>query len=253
MTMDGTILKAICKYGERYRREFLTHYKKDELLKEWQQSLEFFFDKAFFQGRRDAVSRKVKTAAWGVLGSQFSQVRGNLNRLGLDDLKRALRAKIGKGKIGKARDVEMVISTLRYLRDLPNWNIVAYSVDRIKAGEIGEHYRGLQKSRHDKGIVQVGPKIAPFYLRDVVSLFALEDEIQGDEYHFLVPVDTWVRQVARKMKIAPDDASDPRIRHEIISLCRKNHCSPVLFNQGAWYAGVFALDLLLESLASKTA
>lgn len=65
-----------------------------------------------------------------------------------------------KGKIGRGKDVEMVISILNFVSGLEDKNIVNYSIYKIKNGEVKEHYYDLQK------IYSIGPKITSFYLRD---------------------------------------------------------------------------------------
>lgn len=245
--MNEKLVYAILSYGDRYKEEYLLKYSNDELLRNWLEALKFFFGRAFYQGRRDDVSGKVQDAAIGVIEHNSSIVNGNLEDNDLDILKKELQEKIGKGKIGKARDVEMVISALQYVRRLPNLNIVAHSIQRIDACEISKHYQELQKSLNKTGIVQVGPKIASFYLRDVVSLFQLENLVSYDFQFCLQPVDVWVRRLA-KIGIVQNNATDEEIQKAIVKLCNELHCSPLKFNQGAWYAGYHSFDLLLENL-----
>lgn len=142
----------------------------------------------------------------------------------------------------------MVLSSLDFIGQLPTLNIVSYSVERVRHGEIDEHYRELQRSQNRNGIIQVGPKIASFYLRDVVSLCHLEDKVPDGSAFYLQPVDVWVRKLAQKTGIVSHEASDQEVQKAIVALCREYGHSPLQFNQGAWYAGYFALDLLLEML-----
>jgi len=141
-----------------------------------------------------------------------------------------------------------VISTIQYVNRLPDSNIVAHSVQRVRAGEIGQHYNEIQRSKDEAGIVQVGPKIAAFYLRDVVSLFELEVNVSADFQFTLQPIDVWVRRVAFETGMVPRNASVQQIGQAIVDLCRKEDCSPLQFNQGAWYAGANAFSLLMEKL-----
>ncbi len=74
---------------------------------------------------------------------------------------------------------------------------MARSVARIKAGKIESHFRGICKSHlPETGIYQIGPKIAAFYLRDLVTLFGLETFVADEFQYCLQPVDVWVRKVA---------------------------------------------------------
>lgn len=170
-----------------------------------------------------------------------------------EPLKKELEKKIGKGKVGKARDVEMVISTLKYISRISNRNIIVHSIERINSGKIEDHYKELQYQYNQaNGIYQVGPKIASLYLRDVVSLFQLEDKLSEDDYIYLQPIDTSVRKVAIKIGLvtnSENEVNDEEIRKKIVKLCQEFHCSPLQFNHGAWYTGNYAFDLLFDNLA----
>lgn len=251
--MNSTLAKAILAYGERYRRDLLlgNGVTKEQLLEDWQAALKFFFSKAFYQGRTDVISARVEQAALEVLKPVFARADLHLEDRDLDSLRRNLQEKVGKGKVGKARDIEMVISSLRYVNRLSDSNLVAYSIRRIRAGEIGEHYIEIQRAKNEGGIVQVGPKIAAFYLRDVVSLFALEDKVSADFQFTLQPIDVWVRRVAFDTGMVPKKANDQLIGQAIIDLCKEEGYSPLQFNQGAWYAGAYAFPLLMEKLAES--
>lgn len=247
--MNEKVVNAILSYGNRYREEMLLKcYTKEQLLDNWWEASKFFFHRAFYQARNDNVSSKVCKAAMDVLEPELSIVKDCLEKIDWDILKNALQEKIGKGKVGKARDIEMTISALQFVQRLPNLNIVAYSVQRIKANEINEHYKELQKSKNKNGIVQVGPKVSSLYLRDVVSLFQLENYVPNDFQFCLQPIDVWVRKLSVKIGIVQSGQSDEQIRDAIVEFCQKKGCSPSQFNQGVWYAGRFAFDLLLENL-----
>ena len=249
--MNSAAVKAIIVYGERYRETFLrSRWTKDQLQDDWREAMKFFFDKAFYQGRSDEMSSRVHCAALEVLEPKFSEWQRLPKAWDREELRKSLQAKIGKGKVGRGRDVEMVISSLEYVSKLPCSNIVAHSIQRIEAEEIDQHFYKLQKAKNEAGIIQVGPKIASFYLRDVVSLFELEDKVSDDFQFTLQPIDTWVRKVAFYTGMVSEKANDRQIGQEIIDLCNKENCSPLQFNQGAWYAGARAFDLLMENLAT---
>lgn len=246
--MNEKLVNAILSYGDRYRKENLNYDQKDKLLEDWLEALKFFFGRAFYQGRSDVVSKKVYEDAVEVIEHNSSIVNGNLEDRNLELLKGELEAKIGKGKIGKARDVEMIISTLQYARRLPNWNIVLHSIQCINAGDIKRHYDELQKSMNENGIFQVGPKIASLYILDLVSLFQLENKILFEDLQYLQPVDVWVKKLILKIGIVNETATNEQIRKAIVNFCKEQHCSPLKFNQGSWYAGYYSFDLLLENL-----
>lgn len=245
------LVNAILSYGDKYREKNLNYYKKDKLLGNWLEALKFFFERAFYQGRSDVVSSKVHKVAVEVMEHNSSIVSGNLEDKDLELLKKELEAKIGKGMIGKARDVEMVISAFKYALRLPNLNIISHSIQHINAGDIKKHYNELQKSMNDFGIIQVGPKIASLYLLDLVSLFQMENKVSSDDLQYLQPVDVWVKKLILKIGIVKEDATPEQIQKAIVNLCEEQHCSPLKFNQGAWYAGYYSLDLLLENLGDR--
>jgi hypothetical protein len=118
----------------------------------------------------------------------------------------------------------------------------------MRAGELAAHYDELQAATGSPGIIQVGPKIAAFYLRDLVSLFELDETVPLRELALLQPVDVWVRRLVGRLGLAKETASDEEIRDAIVGICAERNCSPLLFNQGLWYLGAHAFDLLLESI-----
>lgn len=250
--MNDRLFSAILTYGRRYREKHLTdNYQPDDLLQNWWKAFEFFLARACFQGRSDRVSVRVYDAAIAVLEPRVAHTNGVLTDEALLPIEGALCERIGRHKVGKGRDVAMIVSALHYIRRLPDANIVAYSVARIQAGDIGSHYDELQAARNrETGIVQVGSKIAAFYLRDVVSLFDLESLIPADFQFCLQPVDVWIRRLAHKVGIVGPNATDGDVQQAIVRICQEKGYSPLRFNQGAWYAGANAYDLLLENLAA---
>lgn len=247
------MIKAIVSYGGRYRHEVLPGaYKgqtaeglQQKLLHDRWEALKFFFGRAFFQGRLDKVSERICAAAVGLLEAEPDLAGRCFVGKDLDRLRGELSKVIGLGKVGKGGDIKMVISTFDYVSKLPKQNIVAHSFAAIRAGEITRHYEDLQ------AIFQVGPKVASFYLRDVVSLFNLESAVPDDFQFCLQPVDVWVRRLAIKTGMVIGGDSDEEVRRRIVNVCKDYGCSPLQFNQGAWYAGYYAFDLLLERLTAR--
>jgi hypothetical protein len=173
--MNIALLKAIVANGEEYCRRYLAKYKATDLKDDWWQAFDFFLTRACFQGRLDKVSQLVYAAAYEVLTPLFSgtQTEGNFEAQSQEQwqaVTNQLRERIGKGKVGKARDIEMITSALSFVGTLPGKNIVAYSVSMIQSRKTQEHYMELQRGRSPKGIVQVGSKVAAFYLRDCVGV-----------------------------------------------------------------------------------
>ena len=81
----------------------------------------------------------------------------------------------------------------------------------------------------------IGPKIASFYLRDIAYLAGLEKKGINDPF-LLQPMDTWLEQTYIIM-----EGEKPANREEkqkfFVGICLEAGCSPIEFNQGAWFAG----------------
>lgn len=249
-----SIIEKISQFGNKYQDEFL-NIETEPILNHWWNSLDFFLSKAFYQGRLDTVSKKVYNTAKGILENYF-QKDANQNLIfpinhNWNELKSLLDEKIGRGRIGKARDVEMVISALQFVENIQGNNLVNYSINKISNNNLSQHYSDIQRSNSQNGIVQVGKKIAAFYLRDIVSVFQLENNISPDDFMYLQPIDTWLRKIARKLNVDLQEANDISIIDWIINQCQNENISPILFNQGAWYLGYNSFDILLEKIISE--
>lgn len=250
---NRTLVEAIASYGIMHYETYLGDLDPERLAGDFWAALDFFFARACFQGRRDEVSAKVYVAVIDVLAPNFANAHGLANYEALRQqrwkpIEHALSARIGKGHVGKARDIAMVLSALDFIGRAPERNIVRYSLGHISAGRLNAHHVELQRSQSPSGIVQVGPKIAALYLRDVVWIFQLHQAVSAQDGYCLQPVDTWVRKLARRLNLVDENATDQAIQEAIVSLCECNGVSPILFNQGAWYVGINSFDVLLDLL-----
>ncbi|HLC54864.1 MAG TPA: hypothetical protein VJK07_04550 [Candidatus Nanoarchaeia archaeon] len=248
MFMKVETIKKIINYGDRYIEKHLTGvFDIDLMLKNWWKGLQFFLSRSFYQGRRDTISMRVEEKAMNVL-KKYIEDNGNdatvlLNENNFPDIKNALREVIGKGKIGRGRDIEMVISILDFVSKLEEKNIVNYSISKIKSGTVKEHFYELQK------IISIGPKITSFYLRDLICMYSLDKHMSNEDLIFLQPIDTWVRKVALKVRIIDDiDEQDSSVREKIIKACLDLNISTIKFNQGAWFLGYNSFDIVIENL-----
>ena len=246
LRMKDQVIRNIVQFGERYVTEYLKPVSKKSLEGDWYGGANLLLSYSFYQARRDEVSSKVEKAATGVLdnhfsGRDFSALRG----CDFDSLKRDLLAVIGKGKVGKTRDAEMVVGILRFISQLPGENLTRYSVAAIEQGDVKKLYKDLI------GIRGIGPKIASLYLRDLVDIYDLENKIAPEDLALLQPVDVWVRRVACKTGIvASEQMSDLDIQKSIVRVCGELGVSALRFNQGAWYLGKNAFEILIENLGS---
>jgi hypothetical protein len=245
------ILNRLPELGERYVREFLSEQDPAELVSHWYPAFEFFLSRVLFQGRSDAQSARVLDRALGVLGARFTRREPFLSDTvlaGLPGLRGELGAVIGAGLVGKARDIEMILSALAFAARLEAFdhNIVRYALAEMENGRAREVFERLQRRHGDGGIHQVGPKVAAFFLRDLACLFNLEGQIPGDFQFCLQPIDTWVEQISVRAGLVPAGVGHARIQEAILTYCREQGISAIRFNQGAWYLGKHALDLIFE-------
>jgi hypothetical protein len=154
----GDIVNEIAYFGERFEKEYLSkeyHAERkidiERLQQDWWEALKFFLSRAFYQGRRDDISERVEKKASEVLSRYFGdstkreEIFSSLNRSNWDPLRVSLKHVIGKNKVGRGRDIEMVIDTFRFVSELPHKNIVRYSVEMIENGKTGQLWNKLQK------------------------------------------------------------------------------------------------------------
>lgn len=233
-------LKLFASLTKDYEERFLTD-STEMLENDWWEALRFFFGRVFYQGRRDDISKEVERTVIEALMKHFGDKAKRdleferLKKENWNGVNKELKEKIGKRKIGKPLDIDLTVYTLNFISSpaIPDRNIVNYTVRKIKLGEISMHSKELQ----DK-IRGVGPKISSLYLRDVVSLFDLENCLRNGDYEAVMPVDTWIRKIAKNLEIVRNSkAKDNEIVRAIIDMCKENNISPIQINQGIWYIG----------------
>lgn len=130
MIMRVETIRKIINYGDKYIEKHLTEVDTDLMLKDWWKGLQFFLNRSFYQGRRDTISMRVEEKVMNVLKKYIAD-EGNNPKILLDknnslEIENALKEVIGKGKIGKGRDIKMVISILDFVSELEEKNIVNY-------------------------------------------------------------------------------------------------------------------------------
>lgn len=153
-----------------------------------------------------------------------------LKQRGWSELRKELEEKIGKGKVGRQRDIELVIDTLKFISELQDKNLVNYSVQMIKKGKLEELWKSLQRSKSKNGIISVGGKVSSLYLRDLVALLKLGSFVPAEQQKFLQPIDTWVRKLCGRLGIK---GTDQKLRRRIVEKCRDLGVSSIKFNMGA--------------------
>lgn len=245
--MDKNIIKKIASYGDVYTKRLLNpFFKKDTLLKNWWEGIQLLLHFSFYQGRRDDVSEKVEEKAMLILKLYFKGTNEDelikQSQNNFIEINEKLKDVIGKGKIGKGRDIQMVISILDFVSKLNEKNLAKYSISKINNSEVRKHYEELME------IIGIGPKIVSLYLRDLIYLFSLDNSITKEDLELLQPIDTWVRQLSIKIGLVENNANDELIRKKIVEACLNANVSNIKFNQGLWYIGSNAVDILLENL-----
>lgn len=253
------IFDALQVLGEKYINDML---KKScdifEIRSNWYSAFKFFLSKIYFQGRRDKLSESFYDNMIICLDEIFSgDPNKNFDKLwknghiphtadwnGFDREQSIIWMSFANNvdhKLGKKRDLEMVIDVIRYIRSLPKFNIVEHSINEIDNGRIINHRIELQK------IWQVGPKTSAFYLRDLAIL--TDKKISTDDLAQLQPIDTWVRQVFNAIN-STEHASDKEIAKWFVQAPKKYN-DPLKLNAGAWYLGKYSFKLLIKLLNSN--
>lgn len=268
------------KYIESLYEPFLKQFEKDalsyqyarlrydgtreDIVNDWWLSLISFYDRIFYQGRRDALSSKFKLATVKALEEFLGEDKeSNLKELssqGLLEWKNygytkgreptepyfhELRDALDSKRTGKGRDKEMVIDTLKFIAELDGFNVLRHTIKRVSSVEIQQHYRELTKIR------QIAQKTSKLWLRDIIVIYELEDHLEQDDIELLIPVDTWVKQVALKMGIIDDAIQPEKISKEIVKICNANDICPIRFGAGLWIIGSHSLELLLERILEE--
>jgi len=280
-TEIGGQLRALAKFataygeetlrqGQAYRlamqRGFTEQQVWHAIASDWWLALIFFFDRAFYQGRRDQLSEIFEKATIQALGKALGNDEETRREKLLDyyhegwlDLDtwgeqgnllcEALHGcyDVGERKpygTGKQGDQKMVVGTLQFIVDeCPDWNILSRAIDDIKRRQLRSLSRRLQR------IVGVGPKISSLFLRDVVGVYGLKGYIPEQDLALIFPMDTWLSNIGRRLfpSVVPGSGGRNLARH-LVKTCLESGVHPIELNQGAWYVGVHSLNIILDNL-----
>lgn len=111
------------------------------------------------------------------------------------------------------------------------WTTIHQAI--VRSGRVEPIYQQIVE------IKGVGPKVGSLLLRDMVALYDLEPHIETIDYHFLQPVDSWMRRIGPMLTDElEDDSADWIIAGKLAKTCRRNHVSGVYFNQGIQYLAI---------------
>lgn len=148
--------------------------------------------------------------------------------------------------------------------------LAGYAERLYAEDEIGNIWTDIQQSIVQSGRVEpihqkiteikgIGPKVGALVLRDMVALYDLESTIEAGDYHYLQPIDTWIRRIGPLLSDEIEEkTADWVIAGKLAKLCRRNRVSGVRFNQGVQYLAIVELRDLerlkgyLLSLAQST-
>ena len=236
--MNKELLRGIESFGYIFKQEYRSEWDKDKLLNDWKYSLKFFFGQSFMRGRKDSLSIRFRDKTIEVLEKTFFE---NLN-YPIEKLDIELK----KAGVNNEGDRKMVLDTIRFIKQLQDYNITTYIIKKLKEDE-QQAYGDLDNISH------VGDKIATLYLREICWMF----DIKPKDYMLIFPVDRWVKQIINRLKILDNKQLSPtdlkkikesEIKKKAIDICIKNEINPLKFNAGIWYIGTHSLEILLDNL-----
>ena len=246
--MRSLSVETIFGNGRRYKKVYLHNhpdydfFRKAEEESDWLSGLRFFLHRVLFQGRADRISERV-------YGRVIESINLVIKEVGEDaplgDLKAylepKLRERIGKHKVGKGRDRDLVLSTLDFLERVGDRNIIRYAIQQMKSGQVDCLFYRLTYE-----ILGIGPKTASLFLRDIYLL--REEELvdafrRTEDFQFLLPVDVWVRRIVNCLglfdyPISKQSSGSSKLDRELREvMARKFRERAPLFDAGAWYTG----------------
>ncbi|MCS7272547.1 MAG: hypothetical protein NZ550_00170 [Fimbriimonadales bacterium] len=131
--------------------------------------------------------------------------------------------------------------------------LAAYAARVYAEDEIGNIWMDIQQAIVKSGRVEpiyqkiteirgIGPKVGSLVLRDMVAMYDLERSIEPSDYHYLQPVDTWIRRIGPMLTDEiTEETADWVIAGKLSKLCRRHQVSGVRFNQGVQYLAIVEL------------
>lgn len=232
----------ISEFASYYESMILSSYNSNNLKSNWLDALYFFFHCVFFGGRRDNLSKEYKEHAFEII-KKFSNQGKKLNDEIIGEIDSKLKEKTSSGYKFPDRDRKMVNEILIKLQEIPNYNIINYTLQYLKKWNPRDIKNIYEEIREIHGI---GRKKTTLFLRDLVDIFNLEDlepeslnKVQKEQmYKYFQPIDIWVSRVASYLGLNTNLKNDDKALH-IVKKCfeLREKVSPIKFNQGAWLMG----------------
>lgn len=166
-----------------------------------------------FKGNIEEITQKEANSAW-ILFKRIA--KEDYNGIGVNETLNSLNSDNG---------------VLKILAEKGERDIYNYVKILLQEGQVETAYAFMVS------IGGIGQKIASLYLRDI----AYVELDPAEHYHHLFqPIDTWIKQAIKIiLSYTSDEAptGDSNKQRLIVELCREAECSPIEFNQGAWFAG----------------
>lgn len=275
--MDTKTLVKIAEFHKDYENENLKERikSKREYLKSPKDALFFILSYSFYQGRLDKISGKFEKKAKKALEKFFREtdpfssnsfrripiikyIEEKKKKLKAFEYEKELKPRYSKllesleaNGVSKRGDRLMVASLINFIESSEEKNLVKMIIQKIKSKKLEEVYNELD------GIWSIGSKIASLILRDIVYIYKLEPYLDKESYYYLQPVDTWVHQVSKELKLidlekAKDKNGKSKIYEDeakdITDKCFEFGVNPIHYNQGAWYVGSNSLQILLKNV-----
>ncbi len=276
------VLRNLEQLGDKYCIDHLSSFSDKKLSTNWWEALKFIYSHIFMRGRRDELSEKYLNHTLFILENLFEITDGNLERSykilvansnfydknPIINFKREMSARncldtnirdkfnnsvAGGNKIanllisetneikhskkqiplGNELDLFMVLDVLDFITDKTRKNIYNYLKYIIKEDGLSSAYRQLDR------LSGVGDKLASFTLRDICLL---NPDLEIDNYELVFPIDTWARQVSKKIF---EYENDTEIKDFFIKQCEKGF-NFLKVSAGIWYLSANSLELLIS-------
>ncbi|MFX1450551.1 MAG: hypothetical protein ACFFCM_06900 [Promethearchaeota archaeon] len=239
--MNSKFMK-ISKFASYYERMILSFYISNNLQNNWLDALYFFFHCVFFGGRRDNLSKVYKEHAFEII-KKFTIQGKKLDNDIIEEIDNKLNEKTSSDYKFPDKDKKMVNEILTKLQEIPNYNIVNYTLQYLRKWnpeDINIINEEIEK------IHGIGRKKTTLFFRDLADINHLEeqepegfDKYQKEQiYKYFQPIDVWVSRVASHLGINNNLKADDKALH-IVRKCfeLREKVSPIKFNQGAWIMG----------------
>lgn len=248
LTVVKSMVQTVASFAELHRREVAETWasRREVLPRDWLEALNFFLRRVslpygnggplahyepvkialldfFSDGAQSKVERYEE--AWR---NQWIPHRPDWS--GFPAKGNRLLSMLCDTKILKKAQREMILDVLRFIRGIPELNLVKHSLFSIRRGKIMEHHRELREIR------RIGSRSASSYLGDLLILYGIKRN-GSDRTGTTQPVDRWVRSISSELGVIHSNDSDASARAKILRECDSAGVASSDFFAGARYLG----------------